>query len=284
MDIGLELRWFGKILSPELEQVKILVLSDTHYGNPYCSIKHFAQAVNFVREDNECYCFFNGDLCESSIRTSKGDIFRQVGTPQDQRDWVIEQLLPIKDKILGMTTGNHEERINKETGIDISADIAQALGVPYRPEGMLHKLSFGSGSHWHKEKPFVFWGYISHGYGGARTKAAKAVKVERMSSWVHADYYAMSHDHVVNVSPNIRLIADNRGFLNKETGFFTGKVTAHREMLIKTNAFVKFGGYAEMGGFSPSDLCTPIIHLLTPQSLLWENYPETPSRAVKVSI
>ena len=211
MDIGQELRWYGKVLSPEFTELKIVVISDLHYGNPYCSIKHFMRTVDFIRTNEDCYCFLNGDMCESSIRTSKGDIFRQVGTPQDQRDWVIEQLLPIQHKVLGVCTGNHEERINKETGVDISKDIASALGVPYRAEGMLYKLSFGDGNNSHSGKPFVFWHYMSHGYGGARTKSAKAVKVERMSTWIHADFYTMSHDHVVSVAPDIYLMPDNRG-------------------------------------------------------------------------
>ena len=281
MDIGQEIRWFGRFLSPELNEVKLIILSDLHYGNPNCSIKHFARTLNYIREHDDCYCFLNGDLCEASIRTSKGDIFRQVGTPQDQRDWVTEQLLPIADKVLGVATGNHEERINKETGIDISKDIAQALGVPYRQEGMLFKLSFGEGNSSHKEKPFIFWGYMTHGYGGARTKSAKAVKVERMSSWIHADFHAMSHDHVVNVAPDVFLMPDNRGFIG-EDGFLSGKVSAHRKMLIKTNAYLKWGGYSEMGGFPPTDLNTPIIFLLTPTSKSWVLSVEKPCQAVKV--
>ena len=283
MDIGQELRWFGKILSKDYTELRIIVLSDLHYGNPYCSVKHFLRTVDFIRSNADCYCFLNGDMCESSIRTSKGDIFQQVGTPRQQRDWVIEQLLPIQHKILGVTTGNHEERINRETSMDISADIASALGVPYRAEGMLFKLSFGDGNSYHTGKPFVFWHYMSHGYGGARTRSAKAVKVERMSTWIHADFYTMSHDHIVNVAPDIYLMPDNRGTPFIE-GFLIGKVTAHREMLIKTNAYLKWGGYAESSGFPPSDLTTPIIYLLTPQSKLWEQYPERPHQGIKVVV
>ena len=55
-------------------------------------------------------------------------------------------------------------------------------------------------------------------------------------------------------------------------------------MLVKTNAFVKFGGYAEMGGFSPSDLSTPIINLLTPDSPLWEMCPDKPEQGVKILV
>ena len=278
-----EIRWFGKILERKLRDLKIVIFSDLHYGNPYCSIKHFLRAVDFVKQNDNCYCLLNGDLCESAIKTSKGEIYRQVGSPDDQKMQVVDWLLPIKDKCLAMTTGNHENRIYESAGTDISRYIAERLNIPYRPEGLLFKLSFGDGNKAVSGKPFVFWSYITHGYGGARTKSAKAVKAERVASWLHADWYALSHDHVVNVSPNIYLMPDNRGTVGQD-GFLSGRVTAHRAMLIKTNSFLKWGGYAESGGFPPSDLATPIINLLTPQSKQWELYPERPHQAVKVSV
>lgn len=278
-----ELRWYGAVLPKHLTDVKVIVLADLHYGNPYCSLKHFLEVIRFVKEKENCYCYLNGDLLEAVTRQSKGDVYKQEDTPQDQRNDVIGMLMPIKDKILGMTTGNHEQRIYNETGVDLSADIAKALGVPYRPEGMFHKIRVGSGNSGHQEKPYVFTGYFSHGYGGARTKSAKAVKAERLAYMLHADWYAMSHDHVVNAAPNIFLEDDIRWTKGKD-GFWSGKVTAHRSMLIKTNAFLKWGGYAEAGGFPPSDLSTPVIHLLTPQSKQWDDFPEKPRQAVKVSV
>jgi len=278
-----ELRWYGRILPKELTEVRVIVLSDLHYGNPYCSIKHFIRAVDFIRDNDNVYCFLNGDLLEAVIKTSKGDIHRQELSPKQQRKDVTEILYPIRHKILSMTTGNHEARLTDATSEDPSELIAEQLNVPYRPEGMLFKLSFGDYNNRTNGKPFVFWSYITHGYGGARTKSAKAVKAERLASWVHADWYGMSHDHVVNVAPNIALFADNRGTIDKD-GFLSGKVTAHRSMVVKTNAYVKFGGYAEMGGFPPSDLATPVISLLTPLSNQWAMYPDKPCQAVKVSI
>lgn len=70
----------------------------------------------------------------------------------------------------------------------------------------------------------------------------------------------MSHDHVVNVAPDIYLLPDNRGTVD-ETGFTTGRITAHRKMLIKSGAFLKWGGYSEQGGFPPVDLSQPVITL-----------------------
>lgn len=278
-----ELRWYGKVLASDLADVGIIVLSDLHYGNPYCSVKHFQRTVDFIKNNENCFCFLNGDFLEAVTKLSKGDIHQQKITPQGQRDDVIDMLKPIADKVLGVTSGNHEQRIYNETGVDLTEDIAKALNAPYRPYGMLYKLSFGDGNNRTKGKPFVFWGYISHGYGGARTKSAKAVKVERMATFVHADWYAMSHDHIVNVAPTVYLMPDNRGMVDKD-GFLSGRVRAKREMLIKTNAYVKWGGYAELGGFPPSDLATPLIQLLTPQSDLWKMYPDKPRQAVKVVV
>ena len=280
-----ELRWFGKVLSPDFQEIRAIVLSDLHLGNPYSSLNSFARTIKFIQDNDNCFCWLNGDLLEAVTKQSKGDIYTQQLTPQQQRDDVLDLLMPIKDKILGMTTGNHEQRIYNETGVDLSADIANSLSVPYRPEGMLFKLSFGEGNDFHKDKPFVFWCYITHGFGGARTKGAKAVKVERVGAWLpRCDFIAMSHDHVVNVAPDVDFIPDNRGTIDKETGFLSGAISAHRKILIKTNAFLKWGGYSESLGFPPSDLATPLIYLVTPLSPFWRDNPNKPRQAIKVVV
>ncbi len=254
-----ELRWYGHVLSKDLKQLRIVPIGDVHYGNPLFSEKHFNRVLKFVKDNKDVYTVLTGDLCESITIASKGNIYKQLVEPEMQRDNMIDFLTPIKDKILGMVTGNHEMRIKE---IDISKDIAKALKVPYRPEGMLLKISFGSGNSMHMEKPYTYWGYFTHGYGGARTKSAKAVKAERLSTWIHADFYVMSHDHVVNIAPDLYLLPDNRGSLDSKTGFITGKVTAKRKMLIKTNAYLKWGSYSETGGFPPTDL-EPVVIILS---------------------
>jgi len=283
-----ELIYYAHNLSPEFDELDIVPISDPHYGNPLFSKRHFMRTLKFL-ERPQAFGFLNGDLCESTLRTSKGEIYKQVGSPEDQRDEMIDFLYPYREKLLGAVDGNHEDRIWREAGIHIVKDIARALGIPYRSEGLLHKISFGSGSSYHPEYPFVFWFYHNHGYGGARTKSAKAVKVERTATWIHADFYAMSHDHVVNVAPDVYLLPDPRTRMEKdskgeETGFRIGRVRAHRKMLINTNAYLKWGGYSEFLGFPPTDLATPLIRLLTPKSKHWEDLPDKPRRAVKVEV
>ncbi len=254
----MEFTYYAIELSSSLKQVKIAPTSDVHFGNPSCSLRHLNQHIEYIASDPEMFTFLNGDMIECVTRNSKGEIHAQATSPGKQRDYIIKLFKPIKNKVLGVTQGNHERRIED---VDVAGDIAEALGVPYRPEGMLLKISFGGGNSGHPGKPYVYWGYFTHGYGGARTKSAKAVKVERTATWIDADFYVMSHDHVVNVAPDIYLQHDNRTHVDKETGFRKGKLKAQRKMLVKCNSFLRWGGYAEAGGFPPSDLTTPLIIL-----------------------
>ena len=258
-----ELIYYAHTLSPRFKELLLIPTSDVHYGNPLHSASHFRRHLKLISDTPNAVTIFNGDIIEAVTKQSKGDIYKQSKTPQDQADDILEMVYPIRRKILGWTMGNHEYRIYSETGIDLCKYMAKQLGAAYRPEGILLKITFGSGNEGHPEKPYTYWVYATHGYGGARTKSGKAVKVERTATWVHADAYTMSHDHVVNLAFDVYLMPDARTrkevVSGRETGFTIGKVVEHRKILIKTNAFLKWGGYAEMGGFPPVDLETPII-------------------------
>jgi hypothetical protein len=93
----------------------------------------------------------------------------------------------------------------------------------------------------------------------------------------------MSHDHVVNVAPAVELAPDNRTYPCGKR-WEIGKVKANKVMLVKTSAYLKWGGYSQRFGYPPSDLTTPIIKLMTPQSPLWDYYPERPKQTVKVDV
>jgi len=256
-----ELRFFAHHLSPEFDRLHIVPISDVHYGDPLFSEKHFLRTLKYIADTPYAYTILNGDLLNCVIVGRPGNIFRQaVISPQDQRDVMIQYLLPIKHKILAMTTGNHEERLLDLAGFDLSRDIANALNVPYRPEGIGLKISFGHGNNSMPDKPFVYWGYATHGYGGARTKGGKAVKVERLSTYIHCQFYIMSHDHETNAAPGVYLTPDNRESMDKN-GFVSCPVSETRKIMVKSNAYLKFGGYGEMKGFSPVDLSAPILIL-----------------------
>ncbi len=251
--------YYAHALASSFKRVRVLPFSDIHFKNPLFSEKHFIRYLHMLSVP-ENYGVLNGDLIEAVTKVSKGDIYKQDLSPQEQAAWMTNKLLPYKEKFLGMTMGNHEKRIYDLVGHDYCQEIAAVLGIPYRAEGLLLKVSFGSNNSGHKDKPYTYWVYMTHGYGGARTKSAKAVKAERLANWIDADVYIQSHDHVVNIAPDVYLVPDPRTHKNKD-GWMVGKVRARRKMLVKSGAFLKWGGYSEMGGFPPVDLEMPIITL-----------------------
>lgn len=251
--------YFAHVLPHDLVKIRILPFSDIHYKNPLFSLKHLRRYLDML-EEKENYGVLNGDLIEAVTKASKGDIYTQTLTPQKQASWIEKQLEPYTGKWLGMTMGNHEKRVYDTVGHDYCLDIAQKLNIPYRPEGLMLKISFGDNNKSTQGRPYTYWLYMTHGYGGARTKSAKAVKAERLANWIDADVYIQSHDHVVNIAPDVYLVPDPRTHMN-EDGWLVGKVRAKRKMLVKSGAFLKWGGYSEMGGFPPVDLEMPIITL-----------------------
>ena len=63
------------------------------------------------------------------------------------------------------------------------------------------------------------------------------------------------------MSPIVYLEPDPRGTKDSKTGFTTGAAIAHRKQLVKTSAYLRWGGYARQKGHSPVDLITPTIWL-----------------------
>lgn len=255
-----EIEWYGQTLSPDLKYIELFGLADAHRGNPFHDRNCWLRAIDYIANKPEAYAVLVGDLCECVVAGSKGDTYTQRETPQEQMDGIIADLMPIKAKILGATTGNHEQRIYERTGLDISKIIAAKLGVPYDPDGILLKVSFGNNNNRTAGAPFTYWVHASHGFGGARTRGAKLAKVERMASFVMSDVAMMGHDHDAALLPYEVLSPDPRG-TPTEGGWTRGKTTARRTLLVKCASFVKWGGYARSKGFAPSNLLSPTVLL-----------------------
>lgn len=239
----------------------IIPLSDIHYGNPLHSTHHIEKAIDLILSKPNYYTVFNGDLSECVIKSSKGDISSQTAIVQKQYEYIRDLFKPLAEKkrILGVTQGNHEFRIMDTAQIDICDMWAKDWGCPYGREEILLKISFGNGSYRNKGQPYIFFLHATHGYGGARTKGAKNVKVERQSHQVHADVYLQSHDHDASIQAGVYLMPHIRTFYRD--GWKVGSVHSVDKKLVKTGAFLKRGGYAASKGFDPVSLGLTYIKL-----------------------
>jgi hypothetical protein len=216
-------------LSPKFEKVIIIPLSDGHYGNPMFSKHHLNNAINLIASKPYYRTVINGDMAECVIKSSKGDISEQTHRVQEQFEYIRDAFMPIKDRILGVTQGNHEARIEEVAQIDLCDMWAKAWDCPYGREEIMIRVRFGGGNGRHPENPYVFFLHATHGYGGARTKGAKNVKVERQSHQVHADVYLQSHDHDASVQAGVYLWPHARTYTDKTTGRMPGHTRTRQQ-------------------------------------------------------
>lgn len=235
------------------------VLADLHIGDPLCNMSDVNNRIARVKEDPYGVCILNGDLMNTATKASVSDIYSERLSISEQVDVMTRLLRPIKDKIIGCTIGNHENRIYKQDGIDTMRFIMRDLGIEenYNPEGVLIFLRFGEkrgheqhGPRSRREQHYVI--YACHGSGGGGRKVGgKANRLDELADIVDADVYVRSHTH-----QNLAFTEDYyRADVNK------GKAVKVTRLFISTAAALDYGGYSQVAEFRPASMANPVIHL-----------------------
>ena len=223
--------------------ITILPIADVHIGDKLCNLKLFKEALERIKNEPNTYTIINGDLCNMALKNSKSDVYSDSLSPMEQVIQMVDLLKPIKDKILVIGTGNHEDRTQKETNIDVTRLIARELGIEekYANEWWTLFLSFGAERH-NRTINYIITGV--HGYGGGRKDGGKINRLEDMSQVIIADLYLMSHTHKPITTKSCIYIP-----------YFQNKTLTKQEMyFLMTNSFLESdGGYAEKMGFPPSN-------------------------------
>ncbi len=247
-------------LPRELEKIELHTFADEHIGDEHCDIKRLMQRIEYVKNTPNAYCILNGDIIDNATRTSIGDTYTQEFNPMEQLRRATEIFEPIKDKILCITHGNHENRTYKKEGINLSYLIARQLGLEsrYTPTSAVLFVRFGVESQGRKEtngsgnvRKICYTVYVLHGSGGGRKEGAKAIRLADMASIIDADIYIHSHTHLPMVMKQAFHRIDPRN----------STVAIVDKLFVNTAANLNYGGYGEAGEFKPSSKDTPVIYL-----------------------
>ena len=237
---------------PQFEELEIYPLADVHIGDPLHDKKRLKQFIQEVLEKENRYVIVNGDVINNAVRQGVSDIYAEELSPNEQIDETVRILTPIKDRILIITEGNHENRSYKQDGILIMYQVAQRLDIfdTYSSGAYLLFVKFGmSQGRDCRKMPYAIYG--KHGAGGGKKVGAKAIRLFEMAEVVDADVFLHSHTHVPMV---LRKTFHRVDYRNE-------KVTPIEQLFINTNSFLNFGGYAENYGYHPTSTQYPKIVL-----------------------
>jgi hypothetical protein len=171
-------------------KIQIALLFDVHYGNFAHKHEKFLSYINWIKENDNVYAVLGGDLMENALDDGRGMTYDQTRNPATQFDDMVRLLSPIAHKILCATTGNHENRTYKKTGIDVMKLLADKLEVPYF-----------SGPIWCSIMANTYkWNlWISHGFSNSKTKGGKmnsANQPKKFTGLIHFFISGHVHDRV----------------------------------------------------------------------------------------
>lgn len=233
--------------------IEIRTFADEHIGDPNCDIDRLKDRIAYVRDTPNAYAICDGDLCDMATRTSLGDIYATTFSPMEQIARVVELFEPIKDKILCITHGNHEDRAYRKEGINVTKIMAAQLGLSerYSEASVVLFLRVGSGAQRHDDRKLCYVFFITHGSGGGRKEGAKAIRLADMASIVDADIYIHAHTHL----PMIMRQSYFRTVPNSSALFPVDR------LFVNVAANLDYGGYGEAKEYKPNSKESPVIYL-----------------------
>lgn len=241
--IGRPIRLNKQILKPTIgkDYAEVVFIGDIHLGSPQFDRQRFESMINYCNK-NKIYVFLMGDLVEIGTKESVGaGVYEQEFNGQTQYEKMIDYLKPLAEKklILGVHSGNHEERVYKQSGVDITKMLARELNVKYLGDACWNQFKVG-------KQTYVI--YSLHGRTGSRYDGTALLALERISTSFYCDLITMGHTHKMISSTVIIQKIEN------------GLVKEHKKTLLITGSYLKYdGGYAQTLGLPISKLGSPKV-------------------------
>ncbi len=245
-------------LPEELEKMKIEIFSDLHLGSKKCNYKLIQERVKAVQENEDTYAIILGDVMNNSTTSSVGDTYEEELTPMQQINLAIRTFEPIKDKILGICSGNHERRSYKTEGIDLLYFMASELGLADRYDyaSCLLFVRLGHDKQHNKKgkgkRQICYAIYMTHGDGqSGRTVGGKANGLAKRGQVVNADIVITGHTHAPLSFRECCFSVD----------YANSCITKKEQLFVNASATLEYEEYAELYGMRPSSIVSPKIVL-----------------------
>lgn len=238
----------------------LLPFGDLHTGSPQADLAKFEGYLRWARKE-KAHLFGMGDLYDM---VTLGDVSSPFGASMSLREckkYLKDRLRPVKDLIIGMIIGNHEQRLVRYADCDLIEDLCDDLGVPYCGFSAVIRMRMGHTPRKDRGEPYDstrvnYLIYAHHTTGGGATVGGKLNRVAKLSELFEgADCYIGAHNHLEAAAPIDRYRVHTDA---------SGKATlkADKVFLVDSGSFLSWdGSYAEQKGLPPSHTGCPRIRL-----------------------
>lgn len=239
---------------PYADVIEIHPMADLHIGDAHCDYKGILERLEYIKNTPNAYVILDGDLMDTAIASSVGDTYGATLSPMEQLKECVKLFEPIRGKILAVLPGNHENRVYRTDGLDVTQLMCSQLGIQdrYSPTTALLFVRFGEQSrHAAKGRRQLYTIYCCHGAGGGKLVGGKANRLEALAGIVDADIYCHAHTHAPLIFKQsfYRVSGSN------------SSVALVDKLFVNTAAALDYGGYGDYQGYKPASKQAPVIYL-----------------------
>jgi len=217
----------------EKTPIKLMPIGDLHVGSKEFDKTKYESTIKWIKSNKDVRVVLMGDLIDAGLKDSVGGgSFDNDLEPNDQIEYIINSLTPIKDKIWCTIIGNHEERIRERTSLDVMKYIADKLETKYGDSSCFIKANIGG---------INYTIYMTHGSSSSGSAAGKLAAIEKLGQFIYADLILMGHVHELmsHTSTYFRIDIGNKMIVQDKRHFV---ITGH---------FVNYGGYVQKKNLFP---------------------------------
>jgi hypothetical protein len=240
-------------------------IGDIHLGAKGCEVDTLRATIEKVRADRNARWCGMGDYAEHIVPSDKRFDQRSVD-PRYGNDLhdipgacvrdLIEMFRPIRDKCLGLITGNHEETLRLRDGHNVQAALVYGLGAKDLGYDAIIRWTFRrNAGTYQKAVARTIKILISHGTIAGRKDGGKINRMADVASNFNVDLALFGHGHSKIMSERIELDVPDQGEMRlierRKTSVMCG--TYRRSHTVGTL------DYGEKGGFAPVAIGSPRI-------------------------
>ena len=229
----------------DVDKQTIVLMGDEHIGSKFYNEDEHKRNIDWCLE-NSIPIILMGDELETATKTSVGaGVFEQSNIVQEQLEKCVKLYKPLADNglILGNHVGNHEARVYKHSGTDLSKILSIMLGIKYLGVGAVTMLRVG-------DQTYTL--YTTHGNSGARMPHTKIANVLKMQKMIDVDIYAAGHVH--QLSHHVQ----NYYKVNKRKRTI---IEAQKHYILTGSYLNHWGGYAHIMNMEPARIGSPKLKL-----------------------
>ncbi|MEM3541196.1 MAG: metallophosphoesterase [Candidatus Bilamarchaeaceae archaeon] len=242
------------------EKVYLIPLGDIHLGSKGIDYEKLQGYIDWIANEPHAYCFLMGDVFDVATITSPTNPFKSEMNLNDALKYLSELVKPIREKIIGAITGNHETRLERFAGFNPLQAFCDTQGITYAGYSAIIRFRIGSKN---RKTPkemvspkieYVFFAH--HTTGGGATIGGKLNRVQKLTQvFVGADAYLGGHNHSKAMGE------EQVAYLSKN-GRGEAKIDFKKIFYIDTGSFLIYdNSYAEEKMLPPSHTGAPRIRM-----------------------